>query len=304
MPQHTDRSRGVTTSVFLLVVGMMMSGTIGYFVVESAVAPAVVVFWRCVIGAVGLLVVIAVRARTRRDLRRVVTSTVGLAVAASGALLVLNWILIFTAYSYLSIGVATVIFHVEPFILIALGALFLREHLTRRTLAWAGLGFLGIVLVAKPWTVGAGNVGELLLGVALTLSAAVLYAGSIVVVRRQQARAHAAPSPLVIIAIQLTAGAIITSPSLVLVPHQVTGAGWGHLFVLGLINTALMYVIIYAAYPRLGTATIGVLAFVYPAAAVVVDLVAFGTPITAAQLVGFVAIVGAGSGQVVTGRGD
>ncbi|WP_162144913.1 DMT family transporter [Arthrobacter castelli] len=288
--------------MFLLTVGMIMSGTIGYFVVESGAPPAVVVFWRCVIGATGLFAVIAVRANTRSELRQAVTSRVGLSVAASGAFLVLNWILIFNAYDYLSIGVATVIFHVEPFILIALGALFLQERLSRRTLGWAGLGFVGIVLVAKPWTAGGENMGNLLLGVVLTLVAATLYAASIVVVRRQQALAHGAPGPLVIITIQLIAGAVITSPSLALFPRQITGAGWAHLFVLGLVNTALMYLIIYAAYPRLGTATIGVLAFVYPAAAVVVDLIAYGTIVTISQLMGFAAIAGAGIGQVVTAQ--
>ena len=81
MPQYTGRVHGAPTAVLLLTVGMIMSGTIGYFVVESGAPPAVVVFWRCVIGATGLLAVIAVRPNTRRELRQAVTSRVGLAVA-------------------------------------------------------------------------------------------------------------------------------------------------------------------------------------------------------------------------------
>lgn len=294
------QARGTKSAVVLLTLGMIMSGTIGYFVVESGAPSSIVVFWRCVIGAAGLLMVLAARAQTRRELYQALSSRVGLIIAGSGALLVLNWILIFTAYDYLSIGVSTVIFHVEPFILIALGALFLGDRFTRRTLGWAALGFLGIVLVARPWTAGDDNLYELLLGVGLTLAAATLYAGSIIVVRSQQARSHAVPSPLVIITIQLIAGAIITSPALVLEDHRISGAGWGHLVILGLVNTALMYFIIYTAYPRLGTATIGVLAFVYPAVAVVVDFIAYGTPIALVQFLGFAAIAGAGIGQVLT----
>lgn len=299
MVSPSTQAQGTHAAVLLLTIGMLMSGTIGYFVVESGAPPAVVVFWRCVIGATGLLIVIAARARTRQEFREATTSRVGIMVAGSGVLLVLNWILIFTAYDYLSIGVSTVIFHVEPFILIALGALFLRERFSRRTLAWAALGFLGIVLVARPWAAAGDSITGLLLGVGLTLVSATLYAGSIVVVRSQQALSHSAPSPLVIITIQLIAGAIITSPALVFGDHQISGSGWAHLGVLGLVNTALMYLIIYAAYPRLGTATIGVLAFVYPAAAVVVDFIAYGSPITIIQFVGFTAIAGAGIGQVL-----
>lgn len=300
MTFHRAPVRGSSAAVALLCAGMVMSGTIGYFVVESGAPPLVVVFWRCVIGACALLVVIGARPGTRQELRATVRSRTGIVLAGSGGLLVANWVLVFTAYEHLSIGVATVIFHVEPFILLGLGALFLHERLNRRTLGWAGLGFLGIVAVAQPWASVGQETGALLIGVGLTLVAATAYAGSIVVVRAQQGRVGAAPSPLVIVTIQLIAGAVITSPSLLVVPHQVSAPGWAHLVVLGLVNTALMYLIIYTAYPRLGTATVGVLAFVYPAAAVVVDLIVYGTAITVAQWVGFIAITAAGIGQVLT----
>lgn len=302
MIQHTNEGHSRSSSVALLTVGMVMSGTIGYFVVESGVTPVLVVFWRCLLGAVALLAITAVQPQARRQLRETVLSRAGLAVALSGALLILNWILIFTAYEHLSIGVATVIFHVEPFILIGLGAIFLNERLSKRTVAWAVLGFFGIVLVAKPWTATSTEIGSLAFGVALTLIAATLYAGSIVVVRREQAHPNGSPSPLVIVTIQLITGAVITAPALLFVPQTITPAGWGHIAILGLVNTALMYRIIYAAYPRLGTATIGVLAFVYPAAAVVVDLLAYGIAITLPQLLGFGAIAGAGIGQIITDK--
>lgn len=300
-PSEQNRAAGLVP-VLLLSIGMVLSGTIGYFVIESGAPPAVVVFWRCILGAAALLAITMARAGSRRELRQVTTSSTGLAVAASGVLLTANWVLIFTAYDYLSIGIATVVFHVEPFLLIGLGALFLGDRVTGRTLAWAVLGFSGIVLVAQPWTAGAGELRDLLFGVGLTLTAASLYAASIIIVRRLQGRADRSPSPLVITTGQLVVGAAVTSPALALVPHELTGPGWAHLLVLGLVNTALMYMIIYAAYPHLGTATIGVLSFIYPAAAVTVDLIAYGVLITLPQLLGFAAIASAGIGQVLTDR--
>lgn len=300
-PSTQNRPAGLVP-VLLLSMGMILSGTIGYSVVESGWPPAVVVFWRCVIGAAALLAITMAKAGSRRELRQVATSGTGLAVAASGVLLVANWVLIFTAYEYLSIGVATVVFHVEPFLLIGLGALFLDDRITGRTFAWAVLGFSGIVLVAQPWAADPGQLRDLLVGVGLTLTAASLYAASIIIVRRVQAQADSPPSPLVITAGQLLVGAVVTSPVLALIPHKFTGPGWAHLLVLGLMNTALMYMIIYAAYPGLGTATIGVLSFIYPAAAVVVDFIAYGIVITMLQILGFAAITGAGIGQVLTDK--
>ncbi|WP_462418827.1 DMT family transporter [Kytococcus sp. Marseille-QA3725] len=291
------------TGALLLVLGMVMSGTVGFFVVESGAPVGSVVFWRCAIGAAGLLAVVGARARTRAALHRIVTSRDGLVLAASGVLLVANWLLLFSAYDRLSIGVATVIFHVEPFLLIGLGVVFLGERVGRRTLAWAGLGLLGVVLVARPWDTGDTDPGALWIGIGLTLLAATLYAGSIVVMRSQQ-HAEEAPHPLVIVTVQLLAGALVTSPALALQGTDVTPTGWGHLTALGLVDTALMYLVIYTAYPRLGTPTIAVLAYVYPAAAVVVDRIAYGTPVTAVQLAGFAAIAAAGIGQGLTGRRD
>ncbi|WIG18817.1 hypothetical protein [Kocuria rosea] len=53
MTFHHAPVRGSSAAVALLCAGMVMSGTIGYFVVESGAPPLVVVFWRCVIGACG-----------------------------------------------------------------------------------------------------------------------------------------------------------------------------------------------------------------------------------------------------------
>lgn len=279
---------------------MIMSGTIGYFVVQSGAPPLLVVFWRCLLGAGTLLVLVMARSDSRAALRRVVTSRVGLWVALSGALLVGNWTLIFTAYSYLSIGMATVVFHVEPFLLIGLSALLLRERIPGRTWAWIGLGFAGIALVAEPWRTAGGGLGRTAVGVGLTLGAATLYAASIILVRRIQALSERPPGALVITTIQLLTGALLSGPALLLVKHEITTSGWLHLVVLGVVNTGLMYWAIYSAYPHLSTATIGVLSFVYPAAAVIVDLVAYGVVITLAQMGGFAAIAAAGIGHALT----
>lgn len=93
--QHTTRGVG---PVALLSLGMVMSGTIGYFVVESGAPPAVVVFWRCALGAAALLLLTAFRRDAWRRLVRTALSQTGFLVALSGVLLVANWILIFTAY--------------------------------------------------------------------------------------------------------------------------------------------------------------------------------------------------------------
>lgn len=299
---HTPGTRAAGISGMSLAVAMLMSGTIGYLVRESGASPAVAVLARCVIGGGALLAVVLMRAAWRRQLRACLCSRAGLLIALSGMLLTGNWLLLFTAFAHLSVGVATVIFHVEPFLLVILGAVLLGERLTRRTLALISVGFGGLVLVAQPWS-GAGPSGSSGVGIALALAAALLYALSIILVRRVQARTQVRPHPLVLVVIQLAAGALVALPFLGGPAPAVGSLSWGHLLVLGLVDTAGLYVLVYASYPALSTAWIGVLAFVYPAAAVVVDLLAYGTRISPMQALGFLAIAAAGIGQAVSGRG-
>lgn len=44
-----------------------------------------------------------------------------------GVALVLNWVMLFGAYSHASIAVAAVTYHVQPFMLVGLGVLFFGE---------------------------------------------------------------------------------------------------------------------------------------------------------------------------------
>lgn len=70
-----------------------------------------------------------------------------------------------------------------------------------------------------------------------------------------------------------------------------TGADWGWLIGLGLIHTGLMYVLMYAAYQQLPTAKIAVLAFTYPAVAMVADWAVYGHHIGLVQALGVPLIV-------------
>jgi drug/metabolite transporter (DMT)-like permease len=145
---HKDIQRGSAE----MVAAMLISGTIGWFVLMSGQAALDVVFWRCLFGAVTLAIICG-----RLGLLRPGTiplKLVGLA-AIGGVAIVLNWVLLFAAYSRASISIATAVYNTQPFMLVGFGALFLGERLTLNKLGWLGLAFAGMLLIvqAKP---GAG----------------------------------------------------------------------------------------------------------------------------------------------------
>ncbi len=94
-----------------------------------------VVFWRCLIGALTLLVFIVL---SRQPFSRLTRFTLALAVIG-GAALVVNWLLLFAAYSRISIGMATVVYNTQPFMLVLMG-MVLGERVKRREMGMVTAG--------------------------------------------------------------------------------------------------------------------------------------------------------------------
>ena len=125
-----------------MTAAMIISGTVGWFVLAAGVSPRAAVFWRCLFGA--LAAVCGWLGQLRRGLlsRR----QAGLCVLG-GVALALNWTLLFGAYGHASISVATIVYHTQPFMLVALGALCFKEKPGARKLACLALAFGGLAAI-------------------------------------------------------------------------------------------------------------------------------------------------------------
>ncbi|HEQ3521859.1 TPA: DMT family transporter [Citrobacter freundii] len=69
-----------------------------------------------------------------------------LLVAVTGVLMATSWLLHFAAIPRTSIGVSTVVFHLQPFWLMGLSAWFLKEKISQRQILYALLAFGGLIL--------------------------------------------------------------------------------------------------------------------------------------------------------------
>ncbi|MEU6774498.1 DMT family transporter [Streptomyces sp. NPDC046759] len=266
-----------------LTTAMMLSGTLGVFVVESGAPPFDVVFFRVLFGALALGGYVVARGRlgdhgfTRR--------TFSLAVLG-GVLIVFNWVLLFQAYENTSISVATVVYHTQPFYVVLLGALLFRERLTAAKAGWIAVAFTGLVLVSGVTPGDFEGGGSYLTGIGQALLAALLYGLSTLVTKR-----ITGVRPHLIALVQVLVGIPLLLPFADFGAMRGTGWGWGWLAGLGLIHTGLMYVLMYAAYAKLPTSKIAVLAFVYPAVAMLMDWLVYGHHIGLVQALGVPLIV-------------
>ncbi|MGW1909881.1 DMT family transporter [Streptomyces sp. NPDC002076] len=275
----TSETRGTAQ----LTTAMMLSGTLGVFVVESGASPFDVVFFRVLFGALALGGYVAARGLLRDHgfTRR----TLGLAVLG-GVFIVFNWVLLFSAYENTSISVATVVYHTQPFYVVLLGALLFRERITAAKVGWIALAFAGLVLVSGVTPADFASGGTYLLGIGQALLAALLYGLSTLVTKR-----ITGVRPHLIALVQVLVGIPLLLPFADFGAMSGTGWRWGWLVGLGLIHTGVMYVLMYAAYAKLPTAKIAVLAFVYPAVAMLMDWLVYGHHIGLVQALGVPLIV-------------
>jgi drug/metabolite transporter (DMT)-like permease len=282
----TDMTRGTIE----MTAAMAILGTIGWFVVLSGQPVMDVVFWRCVFGAATLLVVCAALGLLRGLLS---LRLLGLA-ALGGAAIVVNWLLLFSAYTHASISIATAIYNTQPFILVFFGAVFFAERLTATKLTWLLIAFAGVLLIvqAKP---GAGSVGtDYSGGILMAFGAAFFWAVAAIVTKKLTGT-----PPHLIALIQVSVGIVMLAPFANFAELPMGMHAWAMLAVIGVVHTGLMYILMYGAIQKLPTHLQGSLSFIYPVVAILVDFLAFGQRLQATQILGAAAILVAAAGMTL-----
>jgi drug/metabolite transporter (DMT)-like permease len=145
MPPTSHRA-APRTALWQLLVGEVLIGSVGVFVHESGQDPVTAVFYRCLFGALFLIAWGLARGHLRglwqdRALLRGAT--------VSGVLLVLNWVALFAGMARSSIGVATMVYHFFPFVMLILAALVLGAFASPAALHpgphWIWLAGLGVI---------------------------------------------------------------------------------------------------------------------------------------------------------------
>ncbi|WP_369281526.1 DMT family transporter [Klebsiella pneumoniae] len=275
----------LTRGVWQMSLAMIISGSIGAFVLLSGLPVTDVVFWRCLIGALTLLVFIVL---SRQPFNRLTRFTLALAVIG-GAALVVNWLLLFAAYSRISIGMATVVYNTQPFMLVLMG-MVLGERVSAVKWGWLLLAFGGVVILLSSELRPAHEEG-LTTGVLLALGAAFFYALTAIIARKL----HPLPAQHIAF-IQVLVGVVMLLP-LVHAPELTASFPWRYLLILGIVHTGIMYQLLYSAIQKLPTPVTGSLSFIYPLVAMVVDYLVFHHALSAVQLLGGMLILFAAAGN-------
>ena len=281
-----NRQKDDFKSLLLLLGSMAIFGGIGLVRRLIPLPSSVIAMVRGLIG--GTATFLYFRARGGKLSLRALGSE-GPWLLLSGALLGFNWILLFEAYRYTSVAVATLCYYMAPILIVLVSPILFRERITAKKSICVAVALGGMMLVSG--VLKDGGVKDVR-GVLFGLAAAVLYA-SIVLTNKKLTRTDGLSRTI----LQLLTAGVVLLPY-VLITENVTALDWSGstipmLLVAGLIFTALTYAMYFSAIPGLRAQTAALGSYVDPVVAVLVSAIFLHEPMSAAEWIGAALILGA-----------
>ena len=272
-----------------MIAAMVICGTIGATVLLSGQNEQSLVFYRCLFGSIVLGIICAITGKFNRNNLNLKTFSISM---VGGLALLLNWFFLFSAYSKISVGVATTVYNIQPFIMVFLCAVIFKEKINRVIVFWLILSFLGLyfVSIGKSFKINSGN-GNYFMGIVDALIAAGLYAIASIAAKFLK------NIPATLIAfLQLSAGLVLFFPfaDLGLFSMPILSKEFLATATLGIVHTGIMYIFLYGAIQKLPAFKVASLAFLYPIIALSIDAFFFDVRLSLAQWLGiFLILLGA-----------
>ncbi|MEL7609483.1 MAG: EamA family transporter [Bacillota bacterium] len=277
----------VNRSKLLLILSTFLFGTIGIFRKFIPLPSSLIALARGVIGMLFLLMVVFIKKdklswnAIRRNL---------LFLCLSGAMIGINWILLFEAYRYTTVATATLCYYMAPMFVILVSPLFFKEKLTGKKILCVAVALIGMVFVSGILQTGFTGIGDLT-GILLGLGAALLYAG-IVILNMNIKNVSAYDKTIV----QLAVAAVILLPYTLLSENlaQLTFSPLTivMLIILGALQTGIGYALYFGSIEHLRTQTVALLSYIDPVVAILLSAVFLREQLTLWGVVGAILVLG------------
>lgn len=270
----------------MLITAMAIFGTIGLFVRKVAVSSGELALYRAVLAA-GIIGVYLLVTKQRIPLRRLGRELALLLI--SGAAMGFNWILLFEAYKYTTVSVATLSYYFAPVLVTIACPVLFREKMTGKNWICFAMSTLGIVLITGVGDLSGGE--SHLKGILFGLGAAFFYAGVILLnkcIKNVQGIHRTF--------LQFLAAIAVLVPYVVLTGGITLGrlevSGWVCLLILGLVHTGGAYCLYFSSLKELPGQKAAILSYIDPLVAVVLSVTVLGEAMSLPQIIGGLLILG------------
>ena len=273
-------------SRLMLTASMAIFGTLAPFVRNIAVTSGELAFYRAVLAAtIIILFMTATKQKIPfRDIRKELPLLI-----LSGAGMGVNWILLFEAYKYTTVSVATLSYYFAPVIVTAVSPFLFKEKLTKKQLICFAMSTLGIVLITGIGDISGGS--SHITGIMFALGAAVLYA-SVVLVNKFIRNVDGIHRTL----LQFLSAIVVLIPYVIatrgITLANLDAKGWICLLVIGIVHTGLAYCMYFTALKDVSGQQAAILSYIDPLVAVLISVTLLGESMNVMQITGGALILG------------
>lgn len=270
-------------AVIQVMIAMFLWGTIGIFRRYILLPSSVLAFSRGIIGALFIFVFLKIK---KYKMPAIENKKLLWLLVLSGALMGLNWLLLFESYNYTSVAVATLCYYMQPVMIILVSPFLFNETLTKKKIICVVIAVIGMILVSS--VVESEVTG--ILGIVLGLSAAVLY-GTVVLMNKWLQGVDTYMRTMV----QLLSAAVIMIPYMIItkdvVGMQMDLVSSSMLVFVGVLHTGVAYALYFGAIPKVKAQTLALFGYLDPVVAILLSALVLHEPLSLFGIIGAICIL-------------
>ena len=269
----------------MLITSMTVFGTLGIFVRNIPVSSGELALYRAILAALLIAVFLLVTKQKIpfANIKREVPLLL-----ASGVAMGINWILLFEAYKYTTVSVATLSYYFAPVIVTVVCPILFKERLTGKQIVCFVMSSLGLVLITGIGDIGGGSD---FLGILFGLGAAVFYA-TVILLNKFIKNVEGIHRTF----LQFLSAIVILIPYVIMTSGvtlgNLNGLGWANLLIVGLIHTGVTYCMYFSSLKELPGQKAAILSYIDPLVAVLISVTILGESMTVWQVIGGILILG------------
>lgn len=269
----------------MLIISMAVFGTLGPFVRNIAVSSGELALYRAVMASVliGFFLLITKQKIPFGEIRKEVPLLL-----FSGMAMGINWILLFEAYKYTTVSVATLSYYFAPVIVTVICPFLFKERLTVKQIICFVMSTVGLVMITG---IGGAGTGSDFKGILFGLGAAMFYA-TVILLNKFIKNVEGIHRTF----LQFIAAVIILVPYVAFTGGFTLGSlnstGWINLLIVGIVHTGITYCLYFSSLEELPGQKAAILSYIDPLVAVVISVTVLGESMTVWQAAGGVLILG------------
>lgn len=267
-------------------ISMVIFGTIGLFVRNINIASGELALYRAVFAAV--LIGCYLRLTKQNIPWRKIKQEIPL-LCISGVAMGLNWILLFEAYQYTTVSIATLSYYFAPVIVTLACPILFKEKMTVKQWICFLMSTVGIVMLT--WVGDLSGNHSHLTGILFGLGAAVLYA-TVILCNKFIKKVEGLHRTF----LQFLAAILVLIPYVWMTGgmnlNRLDGKGLLCLVIVGVVHTGINYCLYFSSLKELPGQKVSVLSYIDPLVAVMISVLILKEKMSLWQMAGGILILG------------